>query len=81
MNIFFGNLNEPKLTEPIVFIDETNHLTMYSDDKFASLGWRYIGEKNWRIYSRKIKIKKSKDIQCLASRIGYESNIITIQRE
>lgn len=40
--------------------DETNHLTMYSDDKFASLGWRYKGENNWRIYNRKVKIKNQK---------------------
>ena len=52
---------------------------MYSDDKFASLEWRYKGENNWRIYNRKVKIKNQKIFN--AQLAGYESNIITIQRE
>lgn len=69
---------QPITTEPIVEVNN-EELTLSCKTEGASIGYRYEGEKFWKLYHIPFKKISSKKLECKAVRYGYaESKSVII---
>lgn len=65
-----GNESPPKTAEPIINT-KNGEVTITTDTKGASLGYRKSAKDSWSIYQKPFDVKKGDSLYVFAHRIGY----------
>ena len=70
-NMLNPDLNQPELNKPSIQ-KNNGGIVIKSNNRLASVGWRYIGTKKWNIYTKNSLIPIDDAIEVLLFRVGYK---------
>ena len=66
-----ASFNQPELNVPTVK-KMSRGLMIDSNNPLASVGWRFIGEEKWRIYSENSTIEPKEGFEVMLFQVGYK---------
>ena len=66
-----ASFNQPELNVPTVK-KMSRGLMIDSNNPLASVGWRFIGEEKWRIYSENSTIEPKESFEVMLFQVGYK---------